>query len=222
MASGRLWQVVFLAWQTALFSFPAPLSTLIEICCQRLGPHANQGSRILCMCPSLSTSIQETVMGGEGVRAKKGRKEGRRRGDNRKRGLSVSQCCMLPIHHEVKEAEKNTLKSAHHSFMAGDVEQLCFLLLIYFMTDCPFSPPRSCAPDRTPCSGESGSGWVSLPTQVREVHLPIFAHYHLMLRWLVRWIMGDAMECDIDSKLKYFVICKWALRACDLKGYWWV
>lgn len=47
----------------------------------------------------------------------------------------------LLIRHEVrkrKKEEKRKLSRAHHSSWAGGAGQVCFLFLIFFMTDCPF------------------------------------------------------------------------------------
>lgn len=139
--NGLLRQPEFLDWQKALFSFLVSLSALIEFSCHRLKPDAKQGCWPPCMCLSLSTFILTGQSGDVRNQRWREREMGRKNKKNQKNEEREQLFCSyneLLIHHEVS-AEKRKLSRAHHSSCAGGARQVCFLFLIFFMTDCPFT-----------------------------------------------------------------------------------
>ena len=143
MGNGLLWQAEFLGWQTALFSFLVPLSALIEICCHRVEPDAKQGCWPPCMCLSLSTFILAGQSGD--VRNQRwreremDRKKKKKARENSCFGLTMNYSSTVKwVRKKTRKKEKRKLSRAHHSSWAGGAGQVCFLFLIFFMTDCPF------------------------------------------------------------------------------------
>lgn len=93
------------------------------------------------MCLSLSTVIL-TGQSGD-VRNQRWReREMDRKNKKNKKMKKENSCFALTMNYSstMKWAQKKRkLSRAHHSSCAGGARQVCFLFLIFFMTDCPFT-----------------------------------------------------------------------------------